>query len=358
MQESKFRCYVEIPLYITTLAIVIGVSSETFIEQKLLNPSPTAPYCIPNSYPVGCSLDDNPECRGGVDQGSFWALYLCIMGAAFFILLLTMSLIIHSFCRNERRLLKHVKDGQIQDEDEKLVDLKHAQEQTGIITRQTVMYIVAFVMSWIFGFLEYLWQEGALNFTDQGLKWLHTLRMLFQPSQGFFNVIIFLYHKVYVLRTSRDEDMTLAKAIGIILFRPKDMAEAKPISNLNASIDEYFHTASTQIAREYDEIEDPPSVLDADILSRTDFSGSEDLPSGLPNASNAPSEYYKGVIVPGISDRFERFDDDGDISMSKSGQASLSRMSASSTGNVFSSLSSGKSEGVNASASLGGLSNL
>jgi len=63
MQESKFRCYVEIPLYITTLALVFGLSSETFIEQKLLNPSPTAPYCMPDSYPVGCSLDDNPECR-------------------------------------------------------------------------------------------------------------------------------------------------------------------------------------------------------------------------------------------------------------------------------------------------------
>jgi len=248
-----------------------------------------------------------------------------------------MSLIVHSFCRNERRLLNILRD-EIQDEDEKLVDLKHAQEQTGIITRQAVMYIVAFVMSWIFGFLEYLWQEGAVNFS------VHTLFMLFQPSQGFFNLIIFLYHKVYVLR-SREEDMTLAKAIGIIVFRPKDMAEAKPISNLNAGIDEYFHTASTQIAREYDEIEDPPSVLDGDILSRTDFSGNEDLPSGLSNATR--SEYYKGVIVPGISDRFE---DDGEISMSKSGQESASQLSALS--NVFSYLSSGKSGG----AKLGGLS--
>jgi len=307
MQESTFRRYVEIPLYITALALVSGLSCATLIEQKLLNPSPTAPYCVPNSYPDGCNLDDNPECRGVTQGESFWTMYLITLAFASFTMLLTMSLVIHSFCRNERRLLKLVKNDQTQDEDEdeKLINLNIAQKQTGIITRQALMYVVAFVMSWIFGFLEYMGQGGAIHFTDDVSKWLHILRMLFTPLQGFFNLMIFLYQKVYVLRSSCDEDMDmpLVKAIGIIVLRPQDMAEAKPISNLNAGIDEYFHTSSKaqELARGvlYDEIEDPKSVQDAEILANIVLSGNEDLSNGLSvEKDEAHREYYKGLIIP------------------------------------------------------------
>ena len=195
MQESTFRCYVEIPLYVMSLVSVSVLSCTTLIQQKLLNPSPTAPYCVPNSYPDGCNLEDNPECRGETQGGSFWTMYLITLAFASFTMLLTMSLVVHSFCRNERRLLKLVKKNdqtQDEDEDEKIINLNIAQKQTGIITRQALMYVVAFVMSWIFGFLEYLGQGGTANFTDEGLKLLHILRMIFKPSHCTFNLMIFL----------------------------------------------------------------------------------------------------------------------------------------------------------------------
>ena len=405
MQESKFKCYVEIPLYITALALVFGLSCATLIKQELLNPSPTDPFCVSFNYPVGCSVDDNPECRGGGGQDSYWAMYLGTMAAGSFTLLFTMSLIIHSFCRNERRLLKLVKNDQIQDEDEdeNLIALKIAQEQTGIITRQALMYVAAFVVSWIFRFLEYLWQEGAVDFTDQGLKWLFTLRMLFQPSQGFFNLMIFLYHKVYVLRTSCDEDVSLVKAIGIIVVCPEDTAEANPISNLNAGIDEYFHTASVNISGPkflitnsrqllYDEIEDPPSVQHGDILARIDLSDDGNLSDGFSvDKDESQMVYYKNITgilrcngsyfrlasnnttvesfgpsidSPRLPQRFSRIcqstvqydsvgsEDDGDISISSSRQDSLSSQ-RSSTGVSYCS-----SEIRSGGASLGGLSNL
>jgi len=126
--------------------------------------------------------------------------------------------------------------------------------------------------------------------------------------------MIFLYQKVYVLHGC-DEDMPLVKAIGIIVLRPQDMAEAKPISNLNAGIDEYFHTSSkAQLARGvlYDEIEDPKSVQDGEILANIVLSGNGDLSYGLSvekdetsfsyglsvEKDEAPREYYKGLIIP------------------------------------------------------------
>ena len=310
MQESTFRCYVEIPLYVMSLVSVSVLSCTTLIQQKLLNPSPNAPYCLPNSYPDGCNLEDNPECRGETQGGSFWTMYLITLAFASFTMLLTMSLVVHSFCRNERRLLKLVKKNdqtQDEDEDEKIINLNIAQKQTGIITRQALMYVVAFVMSWIFGFLEYLGTTGTANFTDEGLKLLHILRMIFTPSQGTFNLMIFLYQKVHVLRSSCDEDMPLMKAIGIIVFRPQDMAEAMPISNLNAGIDEYFHTSSKtqqgQLARGavfYDDILDPIPVQDGDILSDVlSFERDETSFSyGLSVEKSEAREHYKGLIIP------------------------------------------------------------
>ena len=64
------------------------------------------------------------------------------------------------------------------------------------------------------------------------LYFLHPLQ-----TSNCTKTMIFLYQKVYVLHGC-DEDMPLVKAIGIIVLRPQDMAEAKPISNLNAGIDE------------------------------------------------------------------------------------------------------------------------
>jgi len=113
MKEKTFRNYLEIPLYIATLAVSIGVPCAALLNQEVINPGPDDPYCVPNSYPAGCTKEDNPSCRGGEGRGSFLSIYVSALALtltiATFTLLVTMALIIHSFCRNERKLRKAVK---------------------------------------------------------------------------------------------------------------------------------------------------------------------------------------------------------------------------------------------------------
>ena len=240
MPEKTFRCYLEIPLYIVTLLMSIGVPCARLINKQLLNPSPTDPYCVPNSYPAGCTKEENPDCRGGFGgRDAFLTGYLFILSIATFTLFVTMTLIIHSFYRNERKLQKAVKDKQIQEEDEAFQALLYAQKTSGIITRQALLYIAAFVITWIFGFLEALSEKEVIELTDRGARTLSTFRVCFQHLQGFFNLIIFIYHKACILLTS-DEDMTLAEAINEIFLKPGQMEDSVQIHNLDVVLEDNF----------------------------------------------------------------------------------------------------------------------
>jgi len=235
MPENIFRRYLEIPLCIANTVISITVPSATLIKEELLNPSPTDPYCVPNTYPVDCTKADNPECRGGGGRGAFNPMYLSVITLAFFTLIITMALVVHSFYRNERKLRKAVKDNQIHEGDETYQVLQRAQETSGIITRQAVLYIAAFLITWIFGFVEFCFKETG---DDTKNKFLPVLRMIFQPLQGFFNLIIFVYHKVQTLRRA-DDDLTVVEALEKVFLFPDQMEDKAAVSNLNIVIDQF-----------------------------------------------------------------------------------------------------------------------
>jgi len=232
MPEITFRYYLEIPLYTTMLALSFGISCGTLLNQEILNPSPTDPYCIPNSYPADCTKEDNPDCRGGKGRGAFNALNATTISMATFTLFVTMTLIIHSFYRNERKLQKAVKDNQIQEDDEGFQALLYAQETSRNITRQALLYIAAFVITWIFGFFQVLWQTEVIELTDRGARIISTFRVCLQPLQGLFNLIIFVYHKAHV-RLRSDEDLTLGEAIIEVFLNPVSIEDSVQIHNLD-----------------------------------------------------------------------------------------------------------------------------
>ena len=235
-KEKKFRCYVEVPFYIVINALCIAGSYSFLLNQELLNPGVMYPLCLPTNYPPGCTKDDNPDCRGGeLGEGEEHQndTTLVVIGLAFFsILIITMALIVHSFYRNERKLLTAVKDDLIQENDDAYNELRHAQETSGIITRQALMYIVAFLITWAFAFIEFLWLKYANDPGDALIAGLAALRLLFQSLQGLFNLIIFVYHKVCMILRS-DEDMTVAEALDIVFLHPDIMEDLVLVQNLD-----------------------------------------------------------------------------------------------------------------------------
>jgi len=263
MTEKTFRWYLEIPLFIVSLAISITLPSTAMLKQKLLNPSPSYPFCVPNVYPLGCTKADNPECRGGGENGALAPLFYCTITLGFFTLMITMALIVHSFYRNARSVRKALKDKPSQEIDAKYEALQYAQESSGIITRQAIMYIAAFLITWVFGFVHFVLREDNKEL-------LSVLRMIFQPLQGFFNLNIFTYHKVCMVRRS-DEDLTVGEAFGIVFLYPDEMEDPAQVHNLdfvfedNYGIGKYApQNSAVEIGMEIDGSEEDLSGLQED----------------------------------------------------------------------------------------------
>ena len=131
-----------------------------------------------------------------------------------------MALIFHSFYRNARSLRKALKDNPSQEIDAKYEALQYAQETSSIIGRQALMYIAAFLITWVFGIVHFVLRDTG----NDNNELLSILRMIFQPLQGFFNLVIFTYHKVYIVLLS-DEDVTIGEAFGIVFLHPDKMKE-------------------------------------------------------------------------------------------------------------------------------------
>jgi hypothetical protein len=198
------------------------------MEQDLLNPNPTDPFCVISIYPLNCTKADNPECRGGGGGGASNAMYIFTILLGFVTLMTTMALVVHSFYRNERKLRKAVESNEFKEDDGAYADLQYAQETFGIMTRQALLYIAAFFITWIFVFVHIVFTQYG-NGAEKGL--LPVLRMIFQPLQGFFNLIIFTYHKISMVLRS-DEDLTFVEALDEVFLHPNTLEDTVQIHNL------------------------------------------------------------------------------------------------------------------------------
>ena len=181
------------------------------------------------------------ECiRGGGSNGvaQFFIVFFFAMVTALATLVTSMFLIILTFYKSERSLKRtrammkeHVKeDGSPTDgphstkkNNKQEEDAGHQESQhnmTKIITSQALMYLGSFVFTWIFVVLINL--EGVFS----NNHWIQALKLVFQPLQGFFNMLIFIHHKVYNLRRA-DEDLSVSEALMTIFTSPSTIPEER-----------------------------------------------------------------------------------------------------------------------------------
>jgi hypothetical protein len=193
----------------------------------MLNPTVIDPFCGPAIYPEGCNKEDDPDCRGTPSDGrNFIPTFIFVLALQFGTLIITMGTVIYTFYKREKRVKEKLKSStETTDEDEsKAKELDSAQKMTRIISKQALMYIGAFVITWIIPMLTVVEAIGALYC-------FQVLRMIFQPLQGFFNMLIFFYHKVNIIRRN-DEDRTVGDALRIIFKSPRESPEVVLVHNI------------------------------------------------------------------------------------------------------------------------------
>ena len=220
MKDKAFSQYMEPTLYV--LSTVISMLSICPLKESMINPTTFAPFCQPSAYPGKCSIEDNPKCRGDEDGFKrFHTAFFVFVSCSFFNLMLTMGLIVLTFYQKEKdlRLSEGPKDEVeiFQHTTSDSRGLAHVAKLRRNVSRQALMYIGAFWLTW----------GGTLLTTHSELGetyWIRALRMITQPSQGFFNLLIFFYHKVSSLRRN-DQDLTIRDALKILVFEPSKTKE-------------------------------------------------------------------------------------------------------------------------------------
>jgi hypothetical protein len=228
VREEVFRRYIEPVIYV--ISITASVISPTFLVLKadMLNPGVNDPFCGPAIYPEGCNKEDDPDCRGTPsDSRNYLQAFIFVFTLGFGTLIITMGSVIYTFHKREKRVedkLKSSTETETNEDESTAKELENAQKMTKIISKQALMYIGAFVITWIMTILAAVEAIGAFY-------WVQVLRMIFQPLQGFFNMLIFFYHKVNIIRRN-DEDRTVGDALRIIFKSPRESPEFVLVYNI------------------------------------------------------------------------------------------------------------------------------
>ena len=230
MEDEKFSKFIEPVLYTLSFSSTTSISILVWLQDGY-NPTPHDPYCGPREYPMKCTLETDPDCRGSATINGVNPIVIAfiVVVVAFVALIISMGLITTSYVGNERKIMRHLKtlDAPTDEEmtnsanglqynmfEEKL-KLQHARASRKAITRQAILYLSAFLLTWTWFIVEVITRNHNI---------IAMLRFVLQPSQGLFNLMIFLYHKVDVAMKD-DEDLTLWEALQRVLRFPQETSE-------------------------------------------------------------------------------------------------------------------------------------
>ncbi|GFH50213.1 hypothetical protein CTEN210_06689 [Chaetoceros tenuissimus] len=226
-----------------TLSVIIGLTSAAVaLAFNMLNPTPYVPFCFAGSYPFDCLMDDEVECIAGKvsqkEETIFKIIYLSMIGCAFFAVLISMVLVILSVLKTrsdskkrkeemQRNESNAVNDVLVPERSNLANALELEQdrnlENTNSVMKVALMYIGAYLLTWIWSIIA----VAAGSFSEWESIWvvLDRAKSIFNPAQGLFNLLIFVYNKVHILRKGSSETTSFYKALKIVITKPKEVPE-------------------------------------------------------------------------------------------------------------------------------------
>jgi hypothetical protein len=246
MPEAKFSKIVEPICVLVFVPMAICFPCLVTLKNDLINPSPYESLCTAAYYPFECQLDEDVECiRGNTAKNYVEHLLSSVFIAVSInsgIMLVSMMLIIRKFYEDEiavkrskgnptapRRLSA---DSPLQIDEFSIEGSDHALDadpgdetsnssfrhgSTRAIIKEALMYIGAFSLTWLFLIFIFIHPLGEKHS-------IQAMKLVFYPLQGFWNMLIFIYHKISQIRRA-DKDETIWDALKVTFCNPRDIPE-------------------------------------------------------------------------------------------------------------------------------------
>eukprot|EP00554_Chaetoceros_debilis_P013693 CAMPEP_0194122658 /NCGR_PEP_ID=MMETSP0150-20130528/51434_1 /TAXON_ID=122233 /ORGANISM="Chaetoceros debilis, Strain MM31A-1" /LENGTH=386 /DNA_ID=CAMNT_0038815603 /DNA_START=359 /DNA_END=1519 /DNA_ORIENTATION=- len=329
MNEKMLKKFFEPAAYTVGFIITSSIPLLGFF-MNWYNPTPFEPYCSLGPYPFECLRDEDVECiRGGVQDSVFRASGVIVtVGIASHIIILTtsMTLIILSVMKAEKKaknisittgstdstgsgLHNNINNAnapiEIRDDatsagagrasQEEDLDLEKWNEndlsayvlelanRRKMIVGQATMYVGAFLLTWIFTVISYL---------NESSKFIMAAKLIFQPSQGLFNSLIFVYHKIDNVRRS-DDELSVWEALKIMILRPQDVTEI--FINVDVVIDDLLVNRLEMLHLPHQrqtgrDIQSAQYSADQDDISSSKVSSTSEREEGVASVEGASME--------------------------------------------------------------------
>lgn len=253
VRDEIFKYFIEPVSFTLAIALSFYPGIE-FLKNGLINPQSYEPYCTIGPYPFYCQYIDLKTCiRGGNLTAKLNFLIIRYLFIVIMIGLCTvvvsMIMIVRKTRATERILAKAANAekenidnasaltklsnrrrsnnsstlsiGNASDEENRrsysavLQRAQKAHRHTKVVTTQALMYVAAFILTWLFPVLTFRLSDSSV---------IPVLKMIFNPLQGFFNALIFVSHKVHnVIQSS--PHLSICEAFQIVLVRPRNVPE-------------------------------------------------------------------------------------------------------------------------------------
>lgn len=327
VSDERFKKIAEpVFLLFTPLAIVLPV---TLLWHDMFNPTPYEPFCLYGEYPHKCRASHTIECIRDAGVGHNWVKDFYFEYSMIFIstlmgfLFLSMVVIVYTVC-TKKVDIDEEEDSNEDTRYDKGTEIQRAsleytkKIESKIIAWQALMYLTACIIVWLSSILSWL------------VPFFETAYLFFMPLQGFLNLLIFMYHKVYVLTKVTYECDNWKEALLLILKSPKDAATegqlvgniemvmdpSRQIANLQHAIDNIVDNSNTSEYPDANEQSQNQSSIKSHDLSINQSSrvGGETNLSGFSYVSNE----FQTVVHESTSESFR--DDDISYSQSKDSQ--------------------------------------
>ncbi len=286
-------CFVYASIMSLPLPIVL-------FRHGMLNPQPHDLSCSYGKYPSDCSGED---CiRGNVTLYLvIRKIFMCKLSIGLFVIAVLMTLVVLGVyskkkserssdnagdadpsCEHDGAVIKSSpRSSQEQGENSNCCSFS-IDETTRIVFKQATLYIGAFWLSWMFTLISFFAETNI---------YIQILKCVFQPSQGTFNAMIFIYHKIYLLQEAHNEtekELTRFEALKMVFLSPDKVPEIL-ISDIEKvkEIDEFGNEGNYDINMPMprEQLAQLDLLPDPDNSSLDDLSISVDTPSiGYSNA--------------------------------------------------------------------------
>jgi len=236
MPDHKFSKRIEPVLLSLAITMPLVLVPLLAMRNKVVNPSPYVSFCFISSYPLHCNdprYEDEQCIRGEGGTKMFQYLLFACSFLVVTTLLISMALIIHFFWgieRAKKRREMRSTDILSTDPEDFLTDEDY--ELTNLMTKQALMYFGAFLLTWSWTLLNFWkgWDKhGYVKYTIGDNCLFQTMFTIFHPLQGFYNLVIFFYHKIWSLR--RKSDIGAFEAL-ILTFRSPGDVPLERVTNM------------------------------------------------------------------------------------------------------------------------------